>query len=437
MTFPAMLACLLLQNTWIVDDTSGPGVDFPDLPPAVAAAADGDILLVSPGTYSHFTLTGKGLRIFGSGASSTIVSDSNPATLAPGTAVADLPPGSVAHVEGLRFTGSFTVSGGATQATLADVEVYGPYSTAPNSLLTPALHVNGALVEIARSLIVGGSGFGFGCGFIVACSPPGGVGLSATNGALVHVASSVVLGGNGSNVTAFGGSPGGLGAPGVWASASQVWIADSTIRGGHGGCTTGGGCNAGGAGVFANGGFVRISGDSTSLVQGGNMGGGAPYSPGPGISATGSVVVVHSVPVLAGVCRPSCIPVPAVVGSAVTLNAPPLPVLEVSGTLTTTGTATITLSNGLPNAAFVIALAAAPGFVPGGTFFLGEILLDPVNWYVLAIGSLTPAGDVSLTLPLTAIPPGFVHLPVLLQGLAFDPAGFWRLSNATVATIRP
>lgn len=51
-----------LAATWVVDDDGGPGVDFTDLPPAIAAASAGDVIVVRDGQYSEFTLS-KGLSI--------------------------------------------------------------------------------------------------------------------------------------------------------------------------------------------------------------------------------------------------------------------------------------------------------------------------------------------------------------------------------------
>lgn len=52
-------------QVWIVDDSGGPGVDFTTIPDAINAAADGDILLVSEGTYGGdwTTIDGKSLTI--------------------------------------------------------------------------------------------------------------------------------------------------------------------------------------------------------------------------------------------------------------------------------------------------------------------------------------------------------------------------------------
>ncbi|MEZ5967049.1 MAG: hypothetical protein R3F56_24640 [Planctomycetota bacterium] len=50
------LACRA-QRTWVVDAAGGAGVDFTDLPPAFAAVADGDRVVVRRGTYTPGTLT--------------------------------------------------------------------------------------------------------------------------------------------------------------------------------------------------------------------------------------------------------------------------------------------------------------------------------------------------------------------------------------------
>lgn len=63
-----LVASLPAQTTWIVDRGGSPGAHFADLPPAVAAAAPGDTILVRADAflqpYSPFT-TGKGLRVIG------------------------------------------------------------------------------------------------------------------------------------------------------------------------------------------------------------------------------------------------------------------------------------------------------------------------------------------------------------------------------------
>jgi hypothetical protein len=53
------------QNTWIVDAGASPAAHFTDLPQAVAAAQDGDTLLVRPGRYSQTTIDNKELKVLG------------------------------------------------------------------------------------------------------------------------------------------------------------------------------------------------------------------------------------------------------------------------------------------------------------------------------------------------------------------------------------
>lgn len=47
----------------VVDDTPGPGVQFSDIAPAVAAASDGDLILVKSGTYSGFDIHHRSLSV--------------------------------------------------------------------------------------------------------------------------------------------------------------------------------------------------------------------------------------------------------------------------------------------------------------------------------------------------------------------------------------
>src|ERR1700741_3607103 len=64
--FALLLSTPVLATTYVVDANGGPGVDFTDLPAAVAAAQPGDVLRVMPGTYSPFTCA-EGITIVGYG----------------------------------------------------------------------------------------------------------------------------------------------------------------------------------------------------------------------------------------------------------------------------------------------------------------------------------------------------------------------------------
>ena len=53
----------LAQAVWIVDAFNGAGADFTDMPAAVAAAGEGDLILLRDGIYTEFTITAKSLTI--------------------------------------------------------------------------------------------------------------------------------------------------------------------------------------------------------------------------------------------------------------------------------------------------------------------------------------------------------------------------------------
>jgi len=446
----AAIPLLLLQTVWVVDDNGGPGVDFTDIQPAIDAAADGDVLDVRAGTYTHFTLSGKGLRILGEDSATTVVS--SPGTTGFATLITSIPPGSVAFVDRMRFQGwtgegpRLTVSGATTRAVLADLQVYGsPPCIAcgiPWMVINPG---GGILVEdsdahLIRNEVFGKNGSG---------TQGPGPALRFTGDARGFVGSCQLFGGSGTTpVTTFGLLPqNGSYAVHVQSSGAlvpKVWFADSLVFGGTGSPAlpiTAPSDGSGGSGIIATGSAVRVSGDPTSLVHGGNAGCGlGPPSAGMGgvgILSTSGAVDVHSVPVLGGdVCGGS--PAAPTSGPGITLSATPLPVLRVTGNLTTSGNATVSFSGGPSSAPFLIAMALEPGFASGGPFFLGEILIDPVDWFPLFAGGLSPAGEFTITFPLTGIAPSFAYTPVYLQGIALDPSGtFWRVSNSTVATLRP
>lgn len=73
-SFFLLATTLAAQRTWVVDASNGPGTTHTDLPPAIAAAADGDTILVRAGSYSQFT-TNKALRILGRTGASVAIKD--------------------------------------------------------------------------------------------------------------------------------------------------------------------------------------------------------------------------------------------------------------------------------------------------------------------------------------------------------------------------
>src|SRR5262245_15566256 len=68
-TFRTSALALLLaagasaQSVLVVAPVAGPGVFATDIQPAIDAAADGDLVLVEAGSYSGFTIDGKGVSV--------------------------------------------------------------------------------------------------------------------------------------------------------------------------------------------------------------------------------------------------------------------------------------------------------------------------------------------------------------------------------------
>ncbi len=426
---------LLLQTTWVVDDSGGPGVDFTDIPPAIAAAADGDLLLVKAGSYSHFALSGKGLRILGEGSNSTFVSSSPTAT---GTSISAIPAGSTVTIDRMKFSLTavpiLSILGAGTSATLADIAIV------PGTMFSssgPSFAIEGALVHLHRSTVLGPLG---------PQATTAGPAIRASEGALVHVSSSTIHGQTGGMGVPFTTYGGGWGGTGIWIQSSsgaptRVWIAGSDVRGGDGGMGFGpnpGG--SGGPGIVVQSSYVRVSGEAGSLVSGGDGGWatlGACGAGGPGIlSLANSTGWVHGVQVVAGPGCPLVPTTPAVSGTGILLGEPPLPILAASGLLTLSGSITFTLSNAPASAFGVLGLDDRPAHfgIPGP--FLGEFLVGPPSLPFL-FGQVSPSGEASWTIPLGGLPPSLAHVPFHVQGAALDGGGAWRLSNATVAIFRP
>ena len=160
---PIVLAAIL-QTIWIVDAANGPGTSFTNLPAAVAAAASGDTLIVTPGTYSPFNVSGKALTIRGAGSASTIVTASASATQ---TFIASVPAGLTFYLSGMTFAPVPNVAPttndpairvtGPGEVVISDcaVEAFGAFLVLANG--NPAFVVDaGGIVQATRSSFIGG-----------------------------------------------------------------------------------------------------------------------------------------------------------------------------------------------------------------------------------------------------------------------------------------
>lgn len=237
----AVLAVLAPASRADVLHVKGPTPDFAQISQAVAAAQDGDVLRVWPGTYGGFTIADRDLRV---------VRDPSPgAVVVQGVVrVQSLAAGKTVVLSGLDVT-----AGGGEGLIVFEcsgaVRVQGCSLHGANGNVDPPdLHYRGfAGARIEASTDVAFS----------SCSLRGGVGVGfELNGAFrggdgLRVQGSSVAFHSGDSTGGIGGSPwgqfsegdGGPGGAGAWADAgATLFVGGSTFEGGRGG-TGGEGCS--------------------------------------------------------------------------------------------------------------------------------------------------------------------------------------------------
>jgi hypothetical protein len=244
-TVALLAACAHAQSIWIVDAANGPQAHFTDLPPAVAAATDGDVLLVRPGQYSPLALSGKALTVLGesktsvfvgwqSSTTSTIsdVSGASPIALSGITVRKLLLSNCTApiFVESAVIDASMTVSG-CSDLRGRYVVVGGQWSTTAETTLSNSRYEGVGCVHFGRRPQTVGSG----------AAPDGFAGLKA-GGSSVHLASSRCRGGTGGSTSFFPSNcfeAPGDGGPGLHlhtgSTALAAWGSPTLFRGGDAG----------------------------------------------------------------------------------------------------------------------------------------------------------------------------------------------------------
>ena len=247
-------SALAQSTTYVVDANGGPGVNFTDLPAAVAAAQAGDVIAVRSGAYSAFTL-GRGVTIVGE---SGVVVDS-------GVQVAGLPANERAVFCVLDF-GALKVSTSGGNVTFDECSFTGP--TPWTGLVTVE---SSADVRLHRCKVFAEVQTNF---------PLNGSPAVATTASRVELSSCNVRGGNGIDWGPFSARPGGVGID-CYASG-RVHVALTDVTGGKGGKGNSimsiAGANGGDGIRVRTGGEVIVAGVPNDLVRGGDM--GAPYGVG-------------------------------------------------------------------------------------------------------------------------------------------------------------
>jgi hypothetical protein len=408
--FPTILA--LLPTIWIVDASNGPGTNFTDLPPAVAAAANGDTIIVRAGSYAAFTVTGKALTIRGAGASTTLVQMLGSPN--GDTRISNTPAGTTFYLGGLKFAPPQTTLGPsvvagleitAAKVTLADVIIQGATVGGFTSInATPGLRIlTSAEVHLTRCTVTGGNAVGW----------YGGAGVYAVQSYLA-VDASTLSGGN-QNYS-------GTAAVGLFLSGGFAAVSRSSVIGHNNPF------GPGGAGIsVTGGGFVRVGGLATNVVQAGTGPGSLLYSI---VADAASSAIVHGGVTLA--------PTGSVSG-AVTLGAVALPYLSMTGTttpggeLTASQLVTVSLAGVVPSTWFLLGVDLAPGFIePPPSIAIGELLI-PYPPGIVIQGNLDAAAQMQFSMIPAIGAPSLLGVPVYLQFGIFDPgSGQYRLSNGEV-----
>jgi hypothetical protein len=206
---------------------------YVDIASAVAAAQEGDVLLVGPGSYGAFTIDGKSLSVF--------AQDPTRSFVAQPIVVRNIPAGASVVLHGLQSTGSGTVGADA----LAIENVQGD-------------------VRVQACRLTGRRGF-----FASGSTPTGGDGAYVVGSPRVVFVDCVLTGGKGADGSTW--NLGGTGGNGLQASQSSVAVVATRCVGGSGGA--GGTCGLGGDGA-------RLFGVQASFVAAsieGGSGGAAPF----------------------------------------------------------------------------------------------------------------------------------------------------------------
>ncbi|HTF87086.1 MAG TPA: hypothetical protein VK843_01670 [Planctomycetota bacterium] len=234
------LVSVALCNTWIVDQANGPGAHFTTIPPAIAAAAPGDVILVRHGYYGGFTLT-RGMTVLGQGL----------VEIFPGSvAVSAVPAGEVAALCNFRSyvavdncTGTVLLQGldGSTLVQAStDVRIR---EANANWYSNASLRVVNSRVQLGQSRLVGFDGWDAECISHVPATP-GGDALTCQGITRLHFTNSLAYGGTGGYDDFDIGCwlPAGQGGKGIATSGPgggmlELILCGSQVHGGSGGGT--------------------------------------------------------------------------------------------------------------------------------------------------------------------------------------------------------
>jgi len=405
----AILALPLLQGTHIVDANGGPGSNFTDLPPAVAAAANGDTILVRAGTYSGFT-TSKVLRVFGAGKSVTKIIGTSHAVK-----VNNTPAHETFELAGFECRGgpATNVAGIVlynSSMTLLDCDVFGGPTVG-----MPALRADFATVHVSRCSLTGSD-----CPLVYIWCSEGGAGAFLRD-SFFSAVDSTFQGGDGTSHPIYANIT--LAGHGLVVGESDAVLSRCDVYGGFGPIAWGGHA------IHCWAGNTHASGTANNVLQGGEA---ATLYAAPHLGIPGTITTHGPINVL-----PSAGNNTIAVGP-VTLGQPEFPHLDVQG---------VPLPDGALDAAQP-AIVAYDGLVANAPFFFmfgfrsdydlpgatqtGPLLVD-IHTAGLVFGTLDAAGQFSFAVPTNVLAPVY-GLPIYAQAGTYDASlGLLRTSNASVS----
>lgn len=386
----AMLGATAAANTLVVAMPGDPLGDYASLQSAVFAAADGDTILVRPGSYTGLTLLlPKRLTIVGAGVPLTAIESLRTGVFA-GSAAKIVLRGLIirSHVELGPAPAAYAplhLDGFAANVLVEECELIASRGW-PAAYLDPATNVT-----FVRSTLRGSPGFSAGAG------------IGGAGGPGLHVV----------------GSPG---------SPATAFLHDCTVVGGAGTTSLGGVPGDGGEGIVMRDAVVRAF---ASHFTGGD-------ASGAGVAGTGAHVLANALLVHQGcafTAGSGSPPVPPIVlvdnGADQALAGTPA-LLTTSGK-TEVGQSAVVVVEGTPGASALLLLGTPfPLQLVGGV--AAPLGLAP-PFVSIDLGSVPPAGSIAFAATVPPLPSGLESASIGLQALIVPgspgPAAFSNLSMFT------
>lgn len=220
----ALLAMPASAGVIVVDVTGGPGSQFTQIGFAVQAAAEGDVILVRPGSYNPVFLGDKSLTIQADGGASLVDPNFGGGG---GLSIANLSAGKRIVLRGLTFVGQLDFGNGVFSTSMSAQNCAGTLWIDTCTSNSQVVVTNCANVVVTNSNLRGGD-----C-IQPPLSPRPALDVTASN---VFVHDTILIGGNGYNAsTSLPIHPAGDGSAALRAVGGTAFLSNCATRGGAGG----------------------------------------------------------------------------------------------------------------------------------------------------------------------------------------------------------